>query len=83
MILCILADVTIEGQALGPRRTFEDQLAFFKKLGAGWVEVWPPTLEGGISPENRYEGKDIAKAKDLLAKYDSLVKTRFEEVPAI
>ena len=70
MILSILADVTIEGQALGPRRTFEDQLAFFKKLGASWVEVWPPNLEGGISPENRYEGKDIAKAKDLLAKYD-------------
>lgn len=69
MILGILADVTIEGQALGPRRSFEEQLAFFKRLGASWVEIWPPNLEGGISPVNRYEGKDLGKAKDLLAKY--------------
>ena len=69
MILSILADVTVEGQALGPRRSFEDQLAFFQGLGANWVEVWPANFENGISPENRYEGKDIAKARDLPAKY--------------
>ena len=70
MILSILADVTIEGQALGPRRSFEDQLGFFKKLGGNWVEVWPPNFDNGISPENRYEGKNLGRAKELLAKHD-------------
>ena len=69
MILAISGHITIEGEALGAARPLEEQLAFFRKLAVSWMEFWPPNAEGGILPRISFEGKDLGKAKELLAKY--------------
>lgn len=69
MILVISGHITIEGEALGAARPLEEQLAFFRGLDVRWMEFWPPNAEGGISPKIRYEGKDLGKAKETLAKH--------------
>ena len=69
MKLAISGHITIEGEALGAARPLEEQLAFFRSLDVSWMEFWPPNAEGGNSPKISFEGKDLAEAKELLAKY--------------
>jgi sugar phosphate isomerase/epimerase len=62
--------LAISGQALSRYRPLDEILAFFNQLDVRWIELWPLNLEGGgpdaDSKENRYEGKDIAKTKEVL-----------------
>jgi len=59
----------ISGQALGTTHSLAEILALFRKLDVRWIELWPSNLEGGIAPGRGYEGKDVGKAKDILAEY--------------
>jgi sugar phosphate isomerase/epimerase len=62
--------LAISGQALSRYRSLDEILDFFNQLDVRWIELWPLNLEGGgpdsDSKENRYEGKEIGKTKDVL-----------------
>jgi sugar phosphate isomerase/epimerase len=62
--------LAISGQALSKYRSLDKILSLFNELDVRWIELWPLNLEGGGSDsdsrENRYEGKDLDKAKEVL-----------------
>jgi sugar phosphate isomerase/epimerase len=62
--------LAISGQALSKYRPLDEILGLFNQLGVRWIELWPLNLEGGgpdaDSKENRYEGKEIDKTKEVL-----------------
>lgn len=59
----------ISGQVLGRTRSLPATLALFRKLNVRYIELWPSNLEGGIAPEECYEGKDVERAEDTLNEY--------------
>jgi sugar phosphate isomerase/epimerase len=63
--------LAISGQALSRYRSLDEILTLCKQLEIRWIELWPLNLEGGgpdpERQESRYEGKDIARARQVLS----------------
>lgn len=65
--------LAISGEGLGRHRSLSDILALVRGSGVAWIELWPLNLEGGDRDlpgwEDRYEGRDLDKARRLLTAY--------------
>jgi sugar phosphate isomerase/epimerase len=63
----------ISGQALGEVKSLEEILLIMKSHNVDAIEIWPsnvPVTGGQVAyQDSRYEGRDIAKVKDLTNKY--------------
>ena len=59
----------ISGQALASTRSLAEVLALLRELDVRWIELWPANLESGVDPGRRYEGKDVARAEEVLNEY--------------